>query len=163
MIETSRLSLRPIEVADLEDLVALLSDSEVTRFVPSVGRADADAEAAIRAAEREWSERGHGMVAVLERGSARFLGRAGLKYWARFDETEAGWMLRRDVWGRGYATEAGRACVEWGFANLAVPYLTAMIQPANQQSIRVAARLGFAPMRDHVLNGDSVTVYARRR
>jgi RimJ/RimL family protein N-acetyltransferase len=50
-----------------------------------------------------------------------------------------------------------------GFREPGRPYLTAMIQHANQASMRVAARLGFAPMRDDVLNGDTVTVYALRR
>jgi RimJ/RimL family protein N-acetyltransferase len=161
MIETARLILRPIEVSDLEDLVALSSDPEMTRFVRSLDRGGA--EEAIRAGEREWSERGHGMLAILDRSGERFLGRAGLKYWPQFGETEVGWVLRRDAWGRGYATEAGRACVEWGFANLALPYITAMIQSANRRSIRVAARLGFVAMRDDVLNDDPVIVYALRR
>ncbi len=62
------------------------------------------------------------MHAVLGRLSGRFLGRVGLKYWPQFDETEVGWVLRRDAWGHGYATEAARACLDWGFGNLAIPY-----------------------------------------
>ena len=160
-IETSRLILRPFEVCDVAELVALLGDAAVTRFVPSLDRGGA--EERVRVAEREWSERGCGMLAVLDRSDERFLGRAGLKYWPRFDETEVGWVLRRDCWGHGYATEAGRASVEWGFANLSLAYVTAMIQAANRPSIRVAERLGFAPLRDDVLNGDPVIVYALHR
>jgi hypothetical protein len=87
-------------------------------------------EAAARArVTQPWAERGHGMFVVRDRATNQFLGRVGLKYWPQFDETEVGWVLRRDAWGHGYATEAGRACIDWGFGQLAVPYLTAMIRP----------------------------------
>ena len=60
----------------------------------------------------------------------RFVGRIGLRYWPQFGETEAGWAMSRQVWGRGYATEAARAAIEWGFATLPLPYVTAMVRPA---------------------------------
>jgi RimJ/RimL family protein N-acetyltransferase len=86
-----------------------------------------------------------------------------LKYWPQFQETEAGWLLRRDAWGHGYATEAARACVDWGFATLPVPYVTAMIQPENTRSIQVAQRLGFEPVREDVLLGEPVVVHSVKR
>jgi RimJ/RimL family protein N-acetyltransferase len=161
VIETARLVLRPLEPCDVDELVALGSDPEVTRFVRRLDRRAAEQRIAMAA--REWGERGYGMLAIVRRDQNRFLGRAGLKHWPEFDETEVGWVLRRDAWGHGYATEAGRACVEWGFANLAVPYLTAMIHPANRRSVRVAERLCFAPSRRDALDGDPVIVYARER
>jgi RimJ/RimL family protein N-acetyltransferase len=103
------------------------------------------------------------MFAVLDRASGRFLGRAGLKYWSQFDETELGWVLRRDAWGQGYGTEAARACRDWGFASLEVPYLTAMIRPGNDASIRLARRLGMAPLGSDVLGGNPVVVFSLNR
>ncbi len=72
-------------------------------------------------------------------------------------------MLRREAWGHGYATEAVRACVDWGFAMLPVPYVTAMIHSENTRSTRVARRLGFEPVRKDVLLGDPVIVHALER
>jgi RimJ/RimL family protein N-acetyltransferase len=161
LIETDRLLLRPIETGDLDDFAALHLDPEVTRFIRPLDRAQA--EERLRQAEREWAERGYGLLAVLDRASGRFQGRVGLKYWAQFEETELGWALRRDAWGRGYATEAGRACIEWAFSAFSMPYLTAMIGAANVRSVRVAERLGLTPLRDDVLLGDPVVVYALRR
>ena len=123
----------------------------------------AQAEERLQANEQEWEQRGHGMLAVLDRDSGRFLGRVGLKYWPQFQETEAGWLLRRDAWGHGYATEASRACLDWGFATLPVPYITAMIASENMRSVRVAQRLGFEPVREDVLLGDPVIVHAVKR
>jgi RimJ/RimL family protein N-acetyltransferase len=160
-LETERLLLRPFGVEDLDEFAALHADPEVTRFIRPLDRTEA--EERLQRDEVEWRERGHGLLAVLDRESGRFLGRAGLKHWPQFDETELGWVLRRDAWGQGYATEAAQACIDWGFAELEVPYLTAMISPGNARSIGVAERLGLTPMRDDVLLDEPVVVYAIRR
>jgi RimJ/RimL family protein N-acetyltransferase len=161
LIETERLRLRPIEVGDLDEFAALHADPEVTEFIRPLDRAAAAER--LRRDESEWSERGHGLLAVLDRSDGAFLGRCGLKYWPQFEETELGWALRRDAWGHGYATEAARACAEWGFSRLDVPYLTAMIAPDNVRSVRVAERLGLTPLREDVLLGDPVVVYGMDR
>ena len=87
------------------------------------------------------------------RDDGRFLGRAGLRYWPQFDETEVGWTLRREEWGHGYATEAAVAVADWGFRTVPVPYLTSCIEPRNARSIAVAERLGMTPLREDVLDG----------
>jgi RimJ/RimL family protein N-acetyltransferase len=148
-------------MTDLDEFVALHDDPEVTRFIRRLERPAA--EERLRTIEREWLERGHGIFAVLDRVSGRFLGRVGLKYWSQFDETEVGWVLRRDAWGQGYATEAARACLDWGLASLDVHYLTAMIHPENKASIRLAHRLRMSPLRRDVLLGDRVVVYSLSR
>lgn len=161
MIETERLLLRPMEPGDLDAFVALHAEPEVTRFIRPLSRAAA--EERLRKDEREWRERGHGMLAVLDAGEGAFLGRCGLKHWPQFDETELGWALTRSAWGQGYATEAARACTDWGFSTLDVPYLTAMINPENARSIKVAERVGLAPLREDELLGDPVVVYSLDR
>lgn len=160
-IETRRLLLRPMEPDDLDEFAALHADPEVTRFVRPLD--DDEAKSRLERDAQEWHERGHGLLAILERKGGAFLGRCGLKHWPQFDETELGWILRRDAWGHGYATEAGYACLEWGLSEFDLPYLTAMIAPDNVRSIRVAERLGFTPFRNDELLGDPVIVYALRR
>ena len=148
-IETERLLLEPLTPADLDELVALHAHPQVSEFV---GRLDpVSARARLVDNERQWAQRGHGRLAIRERTTGRFLGRTGLLYWPQFEETEVGWTLVPDVWGHGYATEAAEACVAWAFENLTVPYLTAMVQPSNERSLRVVDRLGFEPLRDDVL------------
>lgn len=160
-IETQRLLLRPMEPGDLDAFVALHAEPEVTSFIRPLDRAAA--EERLQRDEREWNERGHGMLAVLDAKSGAFLGRCGLKHWPQFDETELGWALRRTAWSHGYATEAAHACIEWGFSTLDVPYLTAMINAENARSIKVAERLGLSPLREDELLGDPVVVYALER
>jgi RimJ/RimL family protein N-acetyltransferase len=158
LIETDRLLLRPLTTADVDEVVDMHAAPEVIRTMGPYERAVALER--LERNERDWQERGHGLVAILDRATGRFLGRSGLKYWPQFDETEVGWVLRPDAWGQGFASEAGRACVEWGFRTLSVPYLTAMIQPDNVRSIHVAARLGMRPLRRDVLVDLPVVVYA---
>lgn len=161
LLETERLLLRPIGPGDLDDFAELHADPEVTRFIRPLDR-DAAAER-IRVDGLEWERRGHGIFTIRGREGERFLGRMGLKHWPQFDETELGWALRRDAWGHGYATEAARACAEWGLSALEVPYLTAMIDPENDRSLAVARRLGMEPLREDSLLGDPVIVHALRR
>ena len=71
-------------------------------------------------------------------------------------------MLRRQEWGHGYATEAARACADWGFRVFAYPYLTAMIAE-NTRSIRVAEGLGMTRLRVELLFDVAVVVHSVER
>ncbi|MEA2484163.1 MAG: hypothetical protein QOC55_2110 [Thermoleophilaceae bacterium] len=160
-ITTERLLLRPLVEADVDELVALHADAESRRFLGALDRDEALRR--VRDSEREWRERGHGRAAIVHRESGRFLGRSGLKHITHFDEVEIAWALHRDVWGQGYATEAARAWIEWGFASLDAPYFTAMIEPQNERSFAVAARLGMTRLRDDVIIGRDIVVFAAQR
>lgn len=159
--DTERLRFRRLGGEDLDELLALHEDPTAARYMGDYDRAGM--EEYLQAVDEEWSERGHGRLAVLDRASGRFLGRTGLKHWAQFGETEVGWALRPEVRGKGYATEAGRAVLTWGFEAFELPYLTAMIQPDNAASVRVAERLGMRPIRYDELLGVDVIVYALSR
>ena len=107
MIETARLSLRPLRIDDVDAFVDLPADDRVNRFAGAYSREQALER--LRTIERQWTERGHGLCAVHLRRSGEFLGRRGLNYWQASDEIEAGWTFKAEAWGRGYATEAARA------------------------------------------------------
>ena len=94
---------------------------------------------------------------------ARLLGRTGLQYFEQFAETELGWTLRRDAWGCGYATEAARACADWAFGEFEIPYLTSLIEPDNERSMKIAKRLGMTPLRHDFMLERSFIVYAVTR
>ena len=158
LIQTERLALRPMTVGDVDQVVDLHRQPAIIEFLGST--TPDQARERLELCERNWRERGHDLMAVVERSSDAFVGRVGLRYWPEFDETEAGWAMRREVWGRGYATEAGRAAIEWGFSTFPLPYVTAMVRPDNSRSLGVARRLGLRPIRDDVLHGLPVIVHA---
>ena len=160
-IDTERLHLRPMIMRDVDDLVALHSDPEVSRYVRPFDHEEAAER--LRRDESDWREHGHGLFALLAADDGRFLGRVALKYWPQFDEAEVGWVIRREEWGHGYATEAARACADWGFRLFDYPYLTAMIRADNARSIHVAERLGMTPLREDVLFDVPVVVHCVER
>jgi RimJ/RimL family protein N-acetyltransferase len=160
-LRTERLLMRPPEDADLEDLVALHDDPAMVRVFGDTTRQEMVDWIAI--ARRDWEERGHGRVVIRDRGDGAFLGRTGLRFWPEFGEVELGWSLTAAARGRGVATEAGRAWLDWGFRELDVPYFTSMIDPWNTASIAVAERLGMTRLRDDELRGEPMLVYAMRR
>jgi RimJ/RimL family protein N-acetyltransferase len=153
--------MRPLTVGNLADLIALYEDPRVTRFLLPLD--EAAHLRRLEETEASWASRGFGRVGLYERESGRFVGRGGLHYWPQFDEVEVGWALRADAWGRGYATDAGGAWIQWGFAHLDVPYLTANIAPGNVASLYVARRLGMSPLRTDIFHGNKVIVYATVR
>jgi RimJ/RimL family protein N-acetyltransferase len=161
LIATERLRLQAVTRDDLDELVRLHDDPLVARFMGSPSREWLANW--LRSSDAEWDERGHGRLAIVERESSRFLGRTGLKYWSQFGETEIGWALHAEARGKGYATEAARAVLDWACGQFDVPYFTAMIRPDNTASIAVAERLGMSPLRPDKLLGDPVTVYAIHR
>lgn len=156
-IETERLRLRPVALGDLDEVVRLHEDPEVARFMGTPDRQWL--EEWVEGSDGEWAELGYGRMAVLDRDSGAFLGRTGLKRWPQFGETEVGWALQPEARGKGLATEAARAVLEWS-QQFELPYVTAMIRPDNPASIAVAERLGLSPMREDELLGIPVIVYS---
>ena len=88
------------------------------------------------------------MARALERKEdGAWLGQAGFWNPPGWPGLEVGWKLVRDAWGRGYATEAGQAAIEWAWGNLDAAELISVIQPGNAASIRVAEQLGMQRLR----------------
>lgn len=161
VLMTTRLSMHPLTRAYLDAVTSLYADPRVTTFLKPLD--EAAHLARLRETEDMWSTRGYGRVALHDRTSGRFLGRGGLHYWDQFGEVEVGWVLSADAWGHGYATEAGSAWIDWAFAELDVPYVTACIAPENVPSLAVAERLTMTPLRSDELHGRAVVVYAKYR
>ena len=82
------------------------------------------------------------MFAVVERSSGDLVGRIGPWQPEDWPDFEIGWTLRRNHWGRGYATEAVKACITYAFEKLGKRHLISVIAPDNLRSIRVAERVG---------------------
>ena len=96
-----------------------------------------------------WALRGYGQWAIEERPTGTLVGRAGIINPAEWPGPEVGYLLGKPWWGRGYATEAARAAMDWGFQEVAFEELISLIDPANTASIAVATRLG-ETLRDEI-------------
>jgi RimJ/RimL family protein N-acetyltransferase len=169
-LRTERLLLRQWRDEDLEPFAELNADPETMRYFPappSREESDALAERAGRQIEAE----GWGLWAVEVADGASFIGFVGLGR-ASFEEhftpaVEVGWRLAREHWGHGYATEAGRGALAYGFEELGLEEIVSFTSRLNEPSWRVMERLGMShdaagdfehprvpvghPLRSHVL------------
>lgn len=147
VLSTTRLRLRQWRDGDLEPFATLNADPEVMRFFPApLSREQSDA---LAAREREGiGERGWGLWAVEVLESSRFIGFVGLAE-PRFDAhftpaVEVGWRLAHDAWGKGYATEGGRAALVYAFDELGLTEIVSFTSAINVRSRRVMERLGMS-------------------
>jgi RimJ/RimL family protein N-acetyltransferase len=144
-LRTERLVLRQWRGEDLEPFAALNADPEVMRHFPArLTREESDQLA--RGQRALIAERGWGLWAVEVPGGEPFVGFVGLavpRFEAHFTPTvEVGWRLARSAWGRGYATEAGRTAVAFGFAEIGLDEIVSFTSVDNVRSRRVMERLG---------------------
>jgi len=89
-----------------------------------------------------WELRGYGHWAVEEKESGKFIGRLGFLNPEGWPGFEIGWTLAREAWGKGYATEGARRALDHAFNDLDKDHVISLIHPENQNSIKVAERLG---------------------
>jgi RimJ/RimL family protein N-acetyltransferase len=157
VLETARLRLEPWAPAHAGMLARLATLPEVMRYIGAGGTwSRAEAEERSARALVHWRTHGFGWRAAIERSSGRAVGLIALNLAGPEvaelpdDDHEIGWWIDPAVWGRGYATEGGRAIVDEAFSRLGAPSVVARIQPANTASTRVAAALGLRPERDTV-------------
>jgi ribosomal-protein-alanine N-acetyltransferase len=100
------------------------------------------AQAALDARLQHWDEHSFGMWAVIDRATEQLLGHGGLQHLEGGADVEVGYYLGQSAWGRGLATELGRAALHYGFAHLQLPQIVAVVRPDNLASQRVLAKLG---------------------
>jgi RimJ/RimL family protein N-acetyltransferase len=141
-IETERLCIRPFEPADVDPMSGIYGDPEVMRHI-CLGVLDRDGTAALLDEYRRGQdEHGFSTWAVVEKETQTVVGDVGFGLYAPTAEPELGYTLSAEVWGRGYALEAVRACVAAAFVHLPHRRLVAKVEPDNERSLRLADRLG---------------------
>ena len=89
-----------------------------------------------------WSLQGFAMFSVIEKSTGRWIGRVGPWHPEGWPGTEVGWGIVHDCWGRGYATEAATAAIDWAVDTLRWTDIIHVIAPTNARSQAVARRLG---------------------
>lgn len=143
-IETPRLVLRQWRDADREPFASLNADPEVMEHFPAT-RTREESDAGVDRFTRDIAAQGYGLFAVERQDDGAFLGFVGLDPTGPdmpFDGApEVGWRLARHAWGCGYASEAARACLDFGFAR-GWPEIVSFTTTTNLRSQAVMARIG---------------------
>lgn len=158
-VETHRLRIRSLAESDLDGLHAIYGDAETMRYIGQSGRPTGDPEGTARVLAwllRHETLHGFGLWALDERDGEPLVGVAGLLWEeGHGPEVEVVYLVRRDRWGRGYATEAARASLDLAHGPLGLRRVIALAYPENAASQRVMTKVGMRP-------GGETTAYGRR-
>ena len=143
---TQRLVLRGWDSRDAEAALGAYGDAEVARWLaPAMDQVGG--EAAMRVVLQQWMAEDARMLtpagrwAIELRQDGHLAGGATLLPLPPDEEYEIGWQLRRDAWGRGYATEAGIAVASWAFEQ-GLEQVIALVRPANTRAMATVGRIG---------------------
>jgi len=146
-IHTPRLVLRRLDTGDVEAMAALFHDPDVRRHLAVLPMDPHEARSFavqfIRESRTEFRDAGSGAMAVTPWAASVPIGYCGLRPIPNEAEAlELMYALSPRFWGLGLATEAARACLEWGFRSLAMQSVLALARPDNTASVRVMQKLG---------------------
>jgi RimJ/RimL family protein N-acetyltransferase len=147
--ETDRLVFRAYRLADFPAFAAMRADPEVMRYFREGVLSEEQAWAKFTAAAGHWHFHGYGSWALEEKASGRLIGSIGFSNRKRPAEhpasgaPEMGWTLVTAAHGRGFASEALRAALDWGRGDFGRARVVCVIDDRNAASIRLAERHGF--------------------
>jgi RimJ/RimL family protein N-acetyltransferase len=143
-IETARLTLVPVSMRWRDELFALFNDPDVADWLFLTGPPTREQlDRRIEANVQFWRERGYGMFVAHETATGTFVARVGAMETPATGRIEIAWSTTRQAWGRGYATEATQAAIDFTFAHSGLETLDCYLRPDNTASRRVAEKLGF--------------------
>jgi ribosomal-protein-alanine N-acetyltransferase len=146
ILETPRLLLRELLLSDAQAVFRIRGDQQVTQYntgkaYDSVEQAS-DLISAITVAYDDKAEVRWGIT--LKQGDGQVIGMCGYNYWHRVDQrASVGYDLARAAWGQGIMTEALRAVVAFGFAQMKLHRVEADAEARNRASLRVLEKVGF--------------------
>lgn len=167
VLETPRLVLRAHRLDDFPACAAMWADPVVTRHIGGQPSTEQQAWARMTGYLGHWSLMNFGYWAIEERASGRYIGEIGFADFKRDidaslrDIPELGWALVPPAHGKGYATEALRAVLQWGDARFGPREFLCLIDLGNAASIRVAEKCGFARLRETSYRGGTTVVFFR--
>lgn len=160
-IETERLIIRPFIEADIAPSYEMNLNANVSKYTGDGGVVSLE-EIERRITQNvfgDYERYGYGRLAVVWKANNEFIGFTGLKYLEDYQAADLGYRFREAYWGRGIATEAGRASLALGFGELGLDRMIAMAFPTNTASVHVLQKLGFDHAGDIEEFGELVGLY----
>ncbi len=142
VLETERLYLREIDIQDAEKAYLLNLDPDVIKFTGDEAFKNIEAAACFLAQYDHYRKYGFGRWAVINKSDNEFLGWCGLKYSAEVNEFDIGFRFFKKFWGRGFATESAKACIDLGFEKFNMKKIVGRVMKENTRSIHVLEKLG---------------------
>jgi ribosomal-protein-alanine N-acetyltransferase len=162
-LETPHLILRAWTPDDVDPLFKILQEADILKYFPPTIFTLERTCNYINHQLKHWQERGYGHWAVILKEDSRVVGWAGLEYLPDTEENEVAYLLSHQVWGCGYATEAARAAMKYGFHNASLSAIIGLVHPENMGSIRVLEKCGLTFVDRKVYWGLEMRLYWMER
>jgi RimJ/RimL family protein N-acetyltransferase len=168
VLETERLILRPFRAEDVAPQAAMMADMAVMRHIGGKALAREDSWRKLLCGAGCWAIFGWGYWAIARRDDGAMIGQLGFADFKRGmtpsieNLPEMGWLLAAEAGGKGYATEAGLAALDWIDAAHGRPEVVAIIDEGNAPSIRVAEKLGFDERGPATYRDEPILLFRRR-
>lgn len=166
-LSTSRLRLRPHDLQDLEDCVALWTDPDVVRHIGGKPSTREEVWQRVQRYAGHWALQGFGFWTIRDAIAGTFIGEIGLADFKRdltptFGSTpECGWALLPSAQGNGFGAEALAAVLAWSDTNLASDRTVCLIDAENERSVRLALRCGFQQFATGEYKGSQPLLFER--
>lgn len=146
---TTRLVFRDWQPRDLADFRTMNQDSSVMAYFPNI-LTDQETDSFYQVIQDEFVQLGYGLFAVDTQADGQFIGFIGF-HRATFPASftpclEIGWRLKREVWGKGLATEGALACLRYGFDQLNINEVYSFTSKINRRSERVMQKIGMTKL-----------------
>lgn len=142
LIETERLILRESVMDDAPDLYEMNSDPEVLKYTGEEAFRSVEETKQLIRNYKDYKKYGYGRWTTIVKATNEVIGYCGLKYLEDIHETDLGYRWKQKHWGKGYATEAGKACLQLGFEQFGLEQIIAQVLAENKASVRVLEKLG---------------------
>ena len=144
-ITTERLIVRPFTLEDTATMHQIINGKDVLKYFPgSKTITEVQVQRMIERIRTHWQDKGYGLWAIELRATGALLGRCGLQHLEETDEVEIDFIFSRDHWGNGFATEAGKASLQYGLEQLRLQTIVGIVHPENLASQRVLEKVGMA-------------------
>jgi len=142
-LTTKRLKLRHFRKEDIEIYAEIMGDNEIGKWFPKgIGYTHEEAQASLDNILSHWKKYGFGLWAITRKENPILIGRCGLNYISETSEVEIDFVLASRYWRKGYATEAAKASLYYGFKILFLDRIIALAKPENNASLRVIRKIG---------------------
>jgi RimJ/RimL family protein N-acetyltransferase len=160
IFETERLILRQFEPGEGQLIYTLNEDPEITRYTGDPVRDLAHANEVLEEVILpQYALYNHGRWAVHTKPGMEFIGWCGLKYRPELDEIDLGYRFNKTAWGKGYASEAAMASINYGFEKLGLRRIVGRAMPGNIASIKVLEKCGMKYVGEEVVDGHEAKTY----
>lgn len=161
LFETSRLTVRQLEAADVDPMFAIFSLPEVTKWMGDGSPLTRELCGKwIEVSQRNYETKGFGASAVIEKNTGEFIGCSGIVYDPERQEPEIIYAFHPSAWGKGYASELVPAMLNYGFTQCGLTYILATIAEPNKSSTRIVEKAGMKFVTDELdPDGHKTLVY----